>query len=163
MAHIRDATAADAARIAAIYNEAIAERSATFETDERTAADVRRWLDDDIPVLVAEDRDVVVGWARTAPYSEREAYAGVAEVSVYVTREARRRGAATALLAGLAAAAERRGCWKLVGKLFPENEATRALMRRCGWREVGVHRRHARLDDEWRDVVVVELLLGDAR
>jgi phosphinothricin acetyltransferase len=66
-------------------------------------------------------------------------------------------------LAALIAEAERRGYWKLVSRVFPENEASLALCRSLGFREVGVYRRHGRLDGEWRDVVIVELLLGDAR
>jgi phosphinothricin acetyltransferase len=58
--------------------------------------------------------------------------------------------------------AESRGFWKLVARIFPENEASLALCRALGFREVGVYRRHAKLDGEWRDVVVVELLLGEA-
>ena len=62
----------------------------------------------------------------------------------------------------LAAEARARGFWKLVSRIFPENEASLALCRSLGFREVGVYRRHARLDGVWRDVVVVELLLdGD--
>ena len=55
----------------------------------------------------------------------------------------------------------RRGLWKLVSRVFPENEASLALCRSLGFREVGVYRRHAQLDGEWRDVVIVERLLDD--
>ena len=106
--------------------------------------------------------DEVVGWAATAPYSTREVYAGVAEASVCVLRAARGRGVGTALANALAEQAGRRGLHKLLGKLFVDNEASRRLVARCGFREVGVHVRHGRLDGEWRDVVVVELLLGEA-
>jgi L-amino acid N-acyltransferase YncA len=75
---------------------------------------------------------------------------------------ARLRGIGRRLLEALAADAERAGYWKLIGRLFPENEASRALMRGCGFSEVGVHRRHGRLDGAWRDVLIVERLLGEA-
>jgi L-amino acid N-acyltransferase YncA len=55
---------------------------------------------------------------------------------------------------------EARGYWKLVSRVFPENESSRALCRALGFREVGVYRRHAKLDGQWRDCVIVELLLG---
>ena len=61
---------------------------------------------------------------------------------------------------GLIDECERRGLWKLVSRVFPENEASLALCRSLGFREVGVYRRHAKLDGEWRDVVIVERLLG---
>lgn len=160
---VRLAAQGDAAAIAAIYNEGIAERSSTFETEPRHADDIRAWLQagERVPVLVA-DAGEVLGWARIAPYSEREAYAGVGEVSVYVTTSARGRGIGSAMLEELSRCAEQLGYWKLVGKLFPDNEASLRLVRRNGWREVGRHLRHGRLDGEWRDVVLVERLLGQA-
>ena len=95
-------------------------------------------------------------------YNPRECYRGVGEATVYVERGARGRGIGWRLLEALAVEAERAGYWKLIGRLFPENEASRALLRSCDFREVGVHRRHGRLDGEWRDVLVVERLLGQA-
>ena len=164
MVTVRDAVPADAAAIAAIYNEGIEERTATFETRLRTAADVGAWLAAGarLPVLVAADGGAARGWARIAPYSDRPAYAGVGEVSAYVARAARGRGVGRALLTALRGRAEELGYWKLTGKLFTGNVASAALVRRCGWREVGTHLRHGRLDGRWRDVSVVELLLGDA-
>jgi RimJ/RimL family protein N-acetyltransferase len=53
--------------------------------------------------------------------------------------------------------------WKLVSRIFPENVASLALCRSLGFREVGVYRRHAKLRGEWRDTVIVELLIGEAR
>jgi L-amino acid N-acyltransferase YncA len=161
---IRDAAPADAAAVAAIYNEGIEDRSATFETRPRTATDIERWLaaGERLPVLVAAEGGTVRGWARLARYSERVAYAGVGEVSVYVERAARGRGIASALLTSLAARAEELGYWKLTSKVFTDNAASAGLVRRCGWREVGTHLRHGRLDGRWRDVVVVELLVGEA-
>jgi L-amino acid N-acyltransferase YncA len=160
---IRAAAPGDAEPVAAIYNEGIEERAATFETRPRTATEMAYRLGGGRhPFLVAEAEGRVLGWAASFPYSDREAYAGVGEVSVYVARAARGRGAGAALLEALAAEAERRGFHKLLSKVFPENAASRALVRRCGFREVGVHRRHSRLAGRWRDVVVVERLLGDA-
>jgi len=66
------------------------------------------------------------------------------------------------VLAALLEECERRGFWKLVSRIFPENAASRALCARLGFREVGVYRRHGRLDGVWRDSVIVERLLGEA-
>jgi L-amino acid N-acyltransferase YncA len=157
---LRPATLADAAPLAAVYNEGIEGRESTFETRRRTADDMHARLSDAREIhLVAVVDDEVVGWAATAPYSTREVYAGVAEASVYVLRAARGRGVGTALANELAEEAARRGLHKLLGKLFVDNEASRRLVARCGFREVGTHLRHGRLDGEWRDVLLVELLL----
>jgi phosphinothricin acetyltransferase len=101
----------------------------------------------------------VVAWASAPPYRERRVYDGVREFSVYVRRDRRGEGFGRAAMEALAEACRKRGYWKLVSRIFPENEASRALCRRLGFREVGVYRRHARLDGEWRDCVIVELLL----
>ena len=163
-AAIRSAGPDDAAAVAAIYNEGIEERSSTFETAPRTIADIEDWRasGERYPLRVAEQNGEVSGWARLARHSDREAYKGVGEASVYVRRSARGRGLGRRLLEDLAATAEELAYWKLTGKLFPENSASLALVRRCGWREVGTHLRHGRLDGQWRDVIVVEILLGEA-
>lgn len=155
----RPAHPADAPDIARIYNEGIRERVATFETAERVAADIERWFDGRHPVLVVESEGDIVAFAATGPYRARECYAGIAECSVYVRSAFRGRGAGALALQAVIDAAATRGFWKLVSRIFVENEASRALVKRCGFREVGVYLRHARLDGVWRDVVIVERLL----
>jgi L-amino acid N-acyltransferase YncA len=160
---LRAARPGDAEAVARIYNDGIEERIATFETEPRSADDVRRWLSagERLPVLVADDGGRVLGWARIVAYSDRAVYAGVGEVSVYVDRGARGRGIGRRLVEELERRAGELGYWKLTTKVFPENAASIALLRRSGWREVGLHLRHARLDGAWRDVVLLERLVGD--
>ncbi|HEX3456250.1 MAG TPA: arsinothricin resistance N-acetyltransferase ArsN1 family A [Gaiellaceae bacterium] len=153
----------DATAIARIYNEGIEDRLGTFETEPRLETDVRVWIESGYPVVVAEDGGEVIAWASAPPYrAHRPAYAGVADFSIYVARAARGRGVGRVTMAALIAEAEGRGYWKLVSRIFPENEASLALCRSLGFREVGTYRRHAKLDGVWRDTVIVELLLGDA-
>jgi phosphinothricin acetyltransferase len=136
---------------------------ATFQTRPRRATDVAEDLAVGALLLVAEREHEVVGWASVGPYDDtHDYYAGVGEATLYVDPSARRAGAGSALLAGLTREAENRGYHKLVGKIFATNQPSIALVRSCGWRQVGVHRRHGRLDGEWKDVLVVERLLGDA-
>jgi L-amino acid N-acyltransferase YncA len=162
---VRCATSIDSEQIAAIYNEGITGGASTFETERRTPADIVEWFaPPGSPVLVAQQRaGEIVGWARIAPYSSPPCYRGIGEASVYVIEHSRGRGIGTALATALAAEAERAGLHKLLGKLFPENEASRRLVARLGFRAVGIHVRHGRLNGAWRDVLLVELLLGEAR
>ncbi len=157
--HARSATPADAAAIAAIYNQGIEDRVATFETRVRTPEDVAGWFDGRHPIVVVEDGGAVVAFASTSSYRARECYAGIAEFSVYVARHSRGRGAGRAAMLALIGAAERAGLWKLVSRVFPENTASLALLRGLGFREVGTYHKHARLDGVWKDVVIVERLL----
>ncbi|MGH2950172.1 MAG: arsinothricin resistance N-acetyltransferase ArsN1 family A [Solirubrobacteraceae bacterium] len=162
-ASIRPAALPDAPAMARIYNEGIAGRQATFETRTRGADEVVAWLGERGPVLVADDAGRILGFARVSAYSDREVYAGVGEYGIYVATAARRTGVGARLLHALVPAAEAAGYHKLTAKLFTTNAASLALARRCGFTEVGVHRRHARLDGEWRDVMVVERLIGESR
>lgn len=159
MLKARAAAPADAAAIAAIYNQGIADRVATFETRDRTASDVGAWFDGRHPVVVVEGDGAIVAFASTSTYRHRDCYAGIAEFSVYVDRRARGHGAGRAAMAALIDAAAGAGLWKLVSRVFPENEASRALLKSIGFREVGTYVKHAKLDDTWRDVVIVERLI----
>ena len=157
----RLATPDDAAPIARIYNEGIADRAATFETRLRSAGDVRAWFDGVHPIVVVEDGGAVIAFAATSSYRNRDCYAGIAEASLYVARDWRGRRAGRKALAALIEEAERSGYWKLVSRVFPENEASLSLIRSMGFREVGRYEKHARLDGRWRDVIIVERLIPE--
>ena len=155
----RRATTSDAAAIARIYNEGIEERIATFETRHRTAEDIEKWFDGVHPIVVIQEGSEVIAFASTSTYRPREAYAGIAEFSVYAARSARGKGAGRAAMVALFDAARDAGFWKLVSRVFVENAASRRLLESVGFREVGIYQRHAKLDGVWRDVVIVEKLL----
>ena len=161
----RLATPADAAAIAAIYNEGIADRIATFETEPRTSEQLATQLiekGDRFPTVVVEREGQIVAWGGAGAYRSRPAYSGVAEHSVYVARAARRTGAGREALNALCRVYAERGFWKIVSRIFPENAASLALHERCGFRVVGVYERHGKLEGQWRDCVIVERLLDAA-
>jgi L-amino acid N-acyltransferase YncA len=155
----RRATPEDAEAIAGIYNQGIADRVATFETRLRSAEDVCAWFDDVHPIVVVECAGEILAFAAASAYRPRECYAGVAEVSLYVARSARRRGIGGVAMTALIEAAEKAGFWKLLSRVFVENHASRNLIRKFGFREVGVYEKHAQLDGVWRDVVIVERII----
>jgi phosphinothricin acetyltransferase len=119
--HARHARPEDAMHIARIYNQGIADRTATFETRPRTASDIHAWFDGAHPLLVVEEEGAVVAFAATFPYRPRACYAGIAEASVYVDRAFHRHGAGRMALESLIAAAAAAGFWKLVSRIFVEN------------------------------------------
>jgi L-amino acid N-acyltransferase YncA len=157
----RPASPDDTESITRIYNDGIRDRVGTFETRERTPAEVRAWFDDAHPIVVVEEDGAIVAFASTSQYLPRDCYAGIAEFSVYVDRAARRRGAGRVAMEALIAAARSAGYWKLTSRVFVENVPSRTLLKNVGFREVGVHHRHARLDGVWRDVVTVERLIPE--
>jgi phosphinothricin acetyltransferase len=138
-----------------IYCEGIATGNATFETvapdwetwDEKHHKDCR---------LLARDNGRILGWAALSPVSSRRVYAGVAEVSVYVAASARGHGVGKALLQLLVQQSERAGIWTLQAGIFPENTASIALHKSCGFREVGQRHRLGQLAGVWRDVLLLE-------
>ena len=164
--HIRIPSVDDSAAIAEIYNQGIEDRVATFETELRSADDQLAWLRSiagRYPAVVAEIDGQIIGWAGAGPYRERECYRGIGEFSMYVRRNWRGRGVGDLLVSALIREAEQLRLWKLVSRIFPFNEASRALCRKHGFREVGVYEKHARLDGRWLDVVIVERLISSTR
>jgi L-amino acid N-acyltransferase YncA len=159
---IRRAEPPELVRVVEIYNAGIAERVATFETRPRTVEGIAGWIEDGQPFIVAIDHDEVVGWARAGAYSDRCVYQGVGEHTVCVHPFARGRGLGRTLLVELCAEAERCGLYKLTSRVFTDNEPSRAAHRAAGFEEVGIQRRHGKLDGQWKDCVLVERLLGPA-
>ena len=152
---IRDLQPGDWPQVSRIYAEGIATRNATFEIevpswDEWDAAHLAGHR------LVAVAEDEVVGWIALVSVSKRACYRGVAEVSAYVAEEARRQGVGTMLLERLVSDTEAAGIWTLETGVFLENETSLALLKRFGFREVGLRERLAQLDGAWRDVVLLE-------
>lgn len=147
--------AGDWPAVRAIYEAGIATGDATFET---AAPDWPAWdaahLADHR--LVARDGGRVIGWVALAPVSDRCAYAGVAEDSIYIAPDAQGRGVGRALLAAVVASAERDGIWTIQTGIFPENRASVRLHRACGFRVVGLRERLGRLHGRWRDVLLLE-------
>jgi L-amino acid N-acyltransferase YncA len=146
---------ADWPSVRRIYFEGIGTGMATFETKPPTW---QAWDRGHLatPRLVARSGGGVVGWAALAPVSDRCAYAGVAEDSVYVDATMRGRGVGELLLRTLLAESETAGIWTVQTGIFPDNLASLALHERCGFRRVGTRERVGRLDGRWRDVVFLE-------
>jgi phosphinothricin acetyltransferase len=142
--------------VCAVYLEGLSTGDATFETE---AADWVRWDASHLRAcrLVAlADGGRVAGWAALSPVSARKVYAGVAEVSVYVGAGFRGRGVGRALLEALVRESESAGIWTLQAGIFPENVASVALHKACGFREVGRRERVGRLEGRWRDTILLE-------
>ena len=138
-----------------IYREGITSGNATFETE---LPDWKNWDGNhrrDCRLLARKGKQIL-GWAALSPVSARLVYSGVAEVSVYVAAAARGNGVGKALLKALVEESERHGVWTLQAGIFPENVASVALHKSCGFRDVGVRRRIGKMGDTWRDVLLLE-------
>ena len=145
----------DWAVVRQIYLEGVASGQATFET-EAPAWEAWDGNHNAFGRLIATVDHEVVGWAALGPVSSRKVYRGVAEVSVYVAAKSRGHGFGRVLLEALIQEAEKNGIWTMQASIFPENEASIELHRRCGFHEVGRRARIAKLNGVWRDTVLME-------
>ena len=152
---IRELREEDWPAVRLIFEQGIATKNATFETEapsweawNSSQLDGHRW--------VAVEGGRVVGWVAAHPVSLRPCYRGVVEHSVYVDDACRGRGIGRALLERLVESTEQDGIWTIQTGVFPENEASLALHEKCGFRVVGTQEKLGKLDGIWRDVVVLE-------
>lgn len=149
-------TEAYSGRVLEIYQHGIDSGDATFET---VAPGWREFDAGRLPghrFVAVDDSGEVLGWVAASKVSQREAYAGVVEHSVYVDPVVRRRGVGRALLAALVASTEAAGIWTIQSGIFPENQGSLRLHQHAGFREVGVRESIARHHGVWRDVVLIE-------
>lgn len=162
--NIRPVRVEDAKEIARIYNQGVQDRAATFENAYVTPEERYMWIvsrPDKYPVLVAEVKHTMMGWASLTPYSPRACYSGIAELSIYIERSLRGHGVAQQLMKAMQDAARDKGFYKLMGRLMADNEPARKLCQLMGWKEVGVHEKHGKLGDEWHDLLLVEFMIAE--
>jgi L-amino acid N-acyltransferase YncA len=152
---VRNMLNSDSQKVLEIYRMGLETRNATFETV------VPSWQEWDAKHLrhsrfVFEEDSKIAGWAALSPFSSREVYKGVAEVSIYVATGLRGKKIGSALMEKIIASSELNGIWTLVSSVFPENEATLKLHAKFGFREIGRRERIAKLDGIWRDTILLE-------
>lgn len=158
----RPARRADATAITEIYNEGIEDRVGTFETEPRTVDQIEAWFDHAKAFVSVEDETgAVVGYAVAHPYADRCCYAGIGEFSVYIRRSKRGHGVGRVAMTALVDGAREAGLWKLLSRVFPENRPSLNLMAWSGFKEIGVHEKHGKLEGVWRDCVIVERVLPE--
>src|SRR3954453_6461900 len=153
---VRAAHGGDAEAVAMVYNQGVEERVATFQPDPVESEAFAERIEAGELFLVAEEGTDLVGVAWVSDYDPLSSYyAGVGEVTLYVERSSRRAGTGSMLLEALGTQAATAGRRTPAATTFASNEPSLALFDKAGYREVGIHQRHGRLDDEWKDVVVV--------
>lgn len=160
---IREATRADAAAIAHIYNQGIEDRSATLETQLRTPEERAEWIAARGPrhpvIVAAEKSGAIIGWSSLNAFNPRAAYDHVVDISIYVEREQRGRGIGDALLSALEERARELGYHKMVLAAFPTNAPGMRLYERHSFQTVGIYHEQGMLDGRWVDVIAMEKLL----
>jgi L-amino acid N-acyltransferase YncA len=152
---VREMLQSNSSRVLEIYRMGLDTRNSTFETN------VPSWTEWNFIHLphsryVFEENGIVLGWIALSPFSARQVYQGVAEVSVYVDTYHHRKKIGSYLMEEMIISSERNGIWTLFSSVFPENEATLKLHQKYGFRIIGTRERIAMLDGKWRDTILLE-------
>jgi phosphinothricin acetyltransferase len=160
---IRFANEGDLPAITTIYNHFVRTTTASFDTVEQSQSDRKKWLEEhhkaNLPVLIAEENGVVVGWQSLSYYHNRCAYKNSVESSTYVAPSHLQRGIGKQLLNAAIAEGSKRGYHCIVGLICSENVQSLALVKRCGFEEVGTLREVGQKFDRWLDVTIVQKML----
>ncbi|MGF6950829.1 L-amino acid N-acyltransferase YncA [Neobacillus sp. B4I6] len=152
----------DLESILRIYNQGIEDRIATLEEEQKDIGYMTEWFNNHngrFTVIVIEKNGEIVGWTSLNPYSNRCAYAGVADLSIYIRRDNRGRGVGSLLLKEIECAAILNQFNKIVLFTFPFNNLGQGLYRKNGYREVGVFKNQGKLDGHFVDVMIMEKIL----
>ena len=166
MTTIRPSRDGDLAAITAIYAHHVLHGTGTFETEPPTEADMAARRADvlakSLPYLVAEGDDgQVLGFAYCNWFKPRPAYRYSAEDSIYLAENARGQGLGTKLLAALEQAAEAVGVRKLIAVIGDSaNLGSVGVHRSLGFQHVGVLKDCGWKFGQWRDVVLMDKVLG---
>lgn len=153
---IYEMTELDWPQVANIYLEGINTGIATFQKEIPTWEE---WDKGHIKAcrLVGRVEDTILGWGALSKASSRCVYGGVAEVSLYIGEKERGRGLGKAILEALIKSSEENGFWTLQSGIIRENTASRNLHEKCGFRELGIREKIAKMDNgDWHDVVLME-------
>ena len=160
---VRIAQESDLPQITCIYNEGIEDRSATLESCIKDIDHLKRWYRSRNPryqvIVLQGPQRTILGWASLNPFHSRCCYDGVADLSIFIGREAQGKGYGKLLMNGLEKVARKNSFHKLVLSTFADNTAGRRLYDRQGYREVGTYYRHGVLDGRWIDITLMEKIL----
>ncbi|MFQ3544451.1 N-acetyltransferase family protein [Halobacillus rhizosphaerae] len=153
--YIEEMLPEDWGQVSQIYREGIETGYATFEKE---IPSWRAWDNSHSPEcrIVARSKEGILGWAALSPVSKRSVYAGVAEVSVYVSKCSMGKGIGGLLLNALIQKSEENGFWTLQAGILPENKASLKVHYKNGFREVGRRERLGKMDGRWHDKILLE-------
>ena len=163
--HIRTATKGDLPAILEIYNDVLLTSTAIYDDQPSSLEERLDWFEGRVrrgfPVLVAEERGAVVGFASYGPWRARWGYRFTVEHSVHVDARHRGAGVGGALLAALIELAKEAGLHVMVGGIDAENLNSIRFHARFGFEQVGHAKEVARKFDRWLDLVTMQLFLDD--
>jgi phosphinothricin acetyltransferase len=161
MINVRAATMDDLDAITEIYNEAIRETTATFDTEPKSKAEQARWFNDHgdkYPILAAQYNDHLIGWSALSRWSDRCAYSDTAEISLYIQKDHQGKGFGKKLLHATINKGRTTGLHSLIARITEGNEISARLFRSAGFSEIGVMKEVGRKFGKLLDVYLMQLI-----
>lgn len=158
---IRDASLKDLTEITEIYNEAILNTVATFDTNIKTLDEQKEWFDkhgSKNPIIVAEENGKITGWASLSKYSDRCAYSDTAELSLYVKEESQGRGIGKKLMEGIIKKGEQAGIHAIISRIAEGNQVSVHLHKMVGFEHIGIYKEVGYKFEKRLDVYLMEKL-----
>lgn len=158
---IRPATSDDLQAITDIYNQAVLNTTATFDTETKTLEEQRSWFEQHgqrNPILVAESAGIIVGWAALSPWSDRRAYSNTVEASLYIAENIRNKGIGHKLSEAIISAGRYAGLHTLIARIVAGNDASLHLAETHGFKQIGVMREVGFKFGLLLDVVIMQLI-----
>lgn len=159
---IRRATIGDLAAITEIYNDAIVNTVATFDTQPKTMDEQVIWFKDHgpkFPILVAEIDAKVIGWCSLSEWSDRGAYSDTAELSIYVNQTYRAKGIGTQLLKTILDEAARFRVHSIIARIESSNSAVIYLLEKNNFKNIGIMKEVGKKFGHRLDVVIMQLVM----
>ncbi|MBI5116511.1 N-acetyltransferase [Candidatus Poribacteria bacterium] len=156
---VRRATGRDLASITDIYNEAIVKTVATFDTEPKTVVEQEAWFANHgskYPIVVAESEGGIVGWASLSRWSDRCAYSGTAEISLYVRENCQRKGIGKRLIEAILEEGRKAGLHTVVARIVAGNDISVRLHESTGFHHIGVMREVGRKFGKVLDVYLMQ-------
>ncbi|WP_449397998.1 N-acetyltransferase family protein [Chryseobacterium wanjuense] len=153
---LREMLPADEVKVLEIYKQGVDGGMSTFETTIPTAEAWNMEYFNDCRWILENENNEVVGWCALKPVSKRECYKGVAEVSIYFDNNYQGKGLGSILLKKMILDSENHGFWTLQANIFMENEVSLKFHQKNGFRTVGIRKKLAKLNGEWKDIILLE-------
>lgn len=156
---IRPADTDDVNAITDIYNEAILNTVASFDTKPKTMAEQKTWFDHHgsrRPVLVAQLDGTVIGWASLSDWSHHDAYADTVEISIYIKEGFRGKGMGRELMEAIIDEGKKAGLHTIIARITDGNAESIHLHESLGFKHIGVMREAGFKFGELLDVYLMQ-------
>ncbi len=166
MLTIRRATTTDLPAVTVIYNDAVISTTATFDTQTKNFKEQENWFSkhgEKYPILVAEDDNLIIGWASLSRWSDRLAYADTAEISLYIHKDQKGKGIGRRLMTAILDEGRRAGLHVVIARIVDGNDLSIYLHESAGFWHVGTMKEVGRKFGKLLDINIMQIILRDER